>query len=194
MKIKLEEKKEYEKDLLRIKNSISSIKLAENIVLSDATINLKMADFTGVNDLKKVTKAIYNVFPDAFDFIVIFTDGTDQAARFTEQEALTAVNNADENISFFTIGLGDEIDEIERIEIETGKRIESLENSAIFPANLYIAPRDRLNEIIVEIQDELFQQEKYFEREKTQILTFIDGTYYNLNKTVVKNRYRLLAL
>ena len=43
--------------------------------------------------------------------IVIFTDGTDQAARFTEQEALTAVNNADENISFFTIGLGDEIDE-----------------------------------------------------------------------------------
>ncbi|MFT5891527.1 MAG: hypothetical protein ACI9Y7_001631 [Dokdonia sp.] len=43
--------------------------------------------------------------------IVIFTDGTDQAARFTEQEALTAVNNASENISFFTIGLGDEIDE-----------------------------------------------------------------------------------
>ncbi|WP_299211208.1 VWA domain-containing protein [uncultured Dokdonia sp.] len=43
--------------------------------------------------------------------IVIFTDGTDQAARFTRQEALAAVNNANDNISFFTIGLGDEIDE-----------------------------------------------------------------------------------
>lgn len=43
--------------------------------------------------------------------IVLFTDGTDQAARFTEQQALSAVNNADEDISFFTIGLGSEIDE-----------------------------------------------------------------------------------
>ena len=43
--------------------------------------------------------------------IVIFTDGTDQAARFTEEEALDRVNNADENINFFTIGLGSEIDE-----------------------------------------------------------------------------------
>jgi len=42
--------------------------------------------------------------------VVIFTDGTDQAARFTEEEALQSVNNANENISFFTIGLGSEID------------------------------------------------------------------------------------
>ncbi|MFK7948848.1 MAG: excinuclease ABC subunit UvrB [Saprospiraceae bacterium] len=79
-------------------------------------------------------------------------------------------DSIDINLPYVDYGLrviffGDEIDEIETIEIETGKRIESLENSAIFPANLYIAPRDRLNEIIVEIQDELFEQEKYFERE-----------------------------
>lgn len=42
--------------------------------------------------------------------VVIFTDGTDQASRFTEDSALSAVNNADRNISFFTIGLGAEID------------------------------------------------------------------------------------
>ncbi|WP_350291932.1 VWA domain-containing protein [uncultured Croceitalea sp.] len=42
--------------------------------------------------------------------VVIFTDGTDQASRFTEQSALNAVNNANRNISFFTIGLGAEID------------------------------------------------------------------------------------
>ncbi len=43
--------------------------------------------------------------------IVLFTDGTDQAARYTEAQAIAAVNGADEDLSFFTIGLGSEIDE-----------------------------------------------------------------------------------
>lgn len=60
---------------------------------------------------------------------------------------------------------GDEIEEIERLEVESGKRIETMENAAIFPANLYVAPRERLNSIIKEIEDELYEQEKYFERE-----------------------------
>ncbi|MCB0662756.1 MAG: excinuclease ABC subunit UvrB [Saprospiraceae bacterium] len=60
---------------------------------------------------------------------------------------------------------GDEIEEIERIEVETGKRIESLPNVAIYPANLYLAPKDRMHDIIRQIQDELHEQEKYFERE-----------------------------
>lgn len=42
--------------------------------------------------------------------VVIFTDGTDQASRFSEESALQAVKDADSNISFFTIGLGAEID------------------------------------------------------------------------------------
>jgi len=42
--------------------------------------------------------------------VVIFTDGTDQASRYTEQTALKEVNDASANISFFTIGLGAEID------------------------------------------------------------------------------------
>ncbi len=60
---------------------------------------------------------------------------------------------------------GDEIEAIDRIEIESGKRISSMDHAAIFPANLYIAPRDRMNEIVREIQDEAYAQEKYFERE-----------------------------
>ena len=65
-------------------------------------------------------------------------------------------------ITFF----GDEIEEIERLEIESGKRIESMETAAIFPANLYVAPKERMNEIIKEIEDELHEQEKYFEKER----------------------------
>jgi excinuclease ABC subunit B len=61
-------------------------------------------------------------------------------------------------ITFF----GDEIEAIESIEIETGKRIEPMENAAIFPANLYMAPKEMLQEIIVEIQDELRAQVDYF--------------------------------
>jgi excinuclease ABC subunit B len=64
-------------------------------------------------------------------------------------------------VTFF----GDEIEEIEKLEIESGKRIEALEYAAIFPANLYIAPRDRINGIIRSIQDEAHAQEKYFESE-----------------------------
>ncbi len=60
---------------------------------------------------------------------------------------------------------GDEIEAIEVLEIESGKRIDSMENAAIFPANLYIAPKERLNGIIRDIQDELKEQEIYFERE-----------------------------
>ena len=65
-------------------------------------------------------------------------------------------------ITFF----GDEIEEIVRIEIETGKRIESMHTAAIFPANLYVAPKDRMHEIVRNIEDELYAQEKYFERER----------------------------
>ena len=60
-------------------------------------------------------------------------------------------------ITFF----GDEIEAIESIEIETGKRIEPMENAAIFPANLYMAPKEMLQEIIIEIQDELRAQVAY---------------------------------
>ena len=42
--------------------------------------------------------------------VVVFTDGTDQTSRYTEEAALKAVNDASANISFFSIGLGAEID------------------------------------------------------------------------------------
>ncbi|SNY99900.1 vWA domain-containing protein [Flagellimonas pacifica] len=42
--------------------------------------------------------------------VVIFTDGTDQASRYTKDAALQAVSQANLNISLFTIGLGSEID------------------------------------------------------------------------------------
>ena len=63
-------------------------------------------------------------------------------------------------ITFF----GDEVEEVESFEPETGKRIAVMENAAIFPANLYIAPRDQMQQILYEIQDEMNEQVEYFKR------------------------------
>lgn len=61
-------------------------------------------------------------------------------------------------ISFF----GDEIESIDTLEIETGKRIGSVDTAAIFPANLYLAPKEIIHQVISEIIDELGKQVQYF--------------------------------
>ncbi|HUR12024.1 MAG TPA: excinuclease ABC subunit UvrB [Flavitalea sp.] len=61
-------------------------------------------------------------------------------------------------ITFF----GDEIEEIETIDVQTNKRINKMENAAIFPANLYLAPKDMITQILHEIQDEMQAQVDYF--------------------------------
>ena len=64
-------------------------------------------------------------------------------------------------ITFF----GDEIESIESLEKSTSKRISTLENAAIFPANLYLAPKDMIQQVMNEIQDEMMAQVEYFKRE-----------------------------
>lgn len=64
-------------------------------------------------------------------------------------------------ITFF----GDEIESIETLELSTGKRITRVRDAAIFPANLYIAPKDKLQQILYEIQDESARQAAYFKDE-----------------------------
>jgi excinuclease ABC subunit B len=61
-------------------------------------------------------------------------------------------------ITFF----GDEIEEIETIDVQTSRRMNMLENVAIFPANLYLAPKDMMQQILYEMQDELTAQVGYF--------------------------------
>ncbi len=61
-------------------------------------------------------------------------------------------------ITFF----GDEIEEIESLETASGKRIAKLDTAAIFPANLYIAPKNMQQQIMYEIQDEMMLQVEYF--------------------------------
>ena len=61
-------------------------------------------------------------------------------------------------ITFF----GDEVESIETLELSTGKRISRVADAAIFPANLYLAPKDMLQQVLNEIQDECASQVEYF--------------------------------
>jgi len=63
-------------------------------------------------------------------------------------------------VTFF----GDEIESIETLELSSGKRIGEMDSAAIFPANLYVAPKDIMQQVIYEIQDELAAQVDYFKR------------------------------
>ncbi|MCX2573978.1 excinuclease ABC subunit UvrB [Pedobacter sandarakinus] len=54
-------------------------------------------------------------------------------------------------ISFF----GDDIEELSAIDPVSGKTLEKLEDMAIYPANLFVTPKDRFNQSIWGIQEEL---------------------------------------
>lgn len=61
-------------------------------------------------------------------------------------------------IGFF----GNEIEDIETIDPMTGQRIEVLPDAAIFPAQLFVTPKDRLTNAITHIQDDMVKQVEYF--------------------------------
>lgn len=85
-------------------------------------------------------------------------------------------------ISFF----GDEIESIETLELATGKRITKVDHAAIFPANLYIAPKDMLGQVIHEIQDECHAQVEYFKKEGKYIEAQRIGERVNYDLEMIK--------
>lgn len=73
-----------------------------------------------------------------------------------------AYNDFAYRISFF----GDEIEEIYSFEPETGRKIDSLLDCAIYPAQIYVSPRDRLQDVIYKIQDDLVLQMEFFQQQQ----------------------------
>ena len=60
---------------------------------------------------------------------------------------------------------GDEIESIQRIEPDTGKKFSDEKIISIFPANLFVTGKDTIDTAIHEIQDDLVAQLAFFERE-----------------------------
>ena len=58
---------------------------------------------------------------------------------------------------------GDEIESIQRIDPQTGKKLSEERLITIFPANLFVTGKELLNQVIHEIQDDLVAQTAHFE-------------------------------
>ena len=67
------------------------------------------------------------------------------------------------DFAFRFIFFGDEIEEIQRIDPNNGKKLTSETQIAIFPANLFVTGRDVMANAMHQIQDELVKQMTYFE-------------------------------
>jgi excinuclease ABC subunit B len=60
---------------------------------------------------------------------------------------------------------GDEIDEIETIDPFNGNIIEVFDQYQIYPANIFVTTKERINRAINEIQDDMMKQVSFFESE-----------------------------
>lgn len=89
-----------------LKSAIASI---DKSISVDNSTDLYGAVIKGTDLANDILIANQNIITASS--IIIFTDGTDQAARFTRQSAYDAVKKADSKISYYTIGLGSEIDQ-----------------------------------------------------------------------------------
>jgi len=81
-------------------------------ISSDNSTNLHGAIIQGAEKVRTRLQQYLNAdsINIAATSLVLFTDGTDQASRETEEEARNAIANAPSDISFYAIGLGGEID------------------------------------------------------------------------------------
>ena len=121
------------------KNSI--IRLSTGDRISRNTLLYALVDGLYARTERDFTRGTFRVRGDTIDVFLAYAD---HAVRIT----------------FF----GDEIEELETFNPDTGKRMDALNDVAIFPANIYVSPKDQLKNIINEIQDELREQVTYYQQ------------------------------
>ena len=122
---------------------------------NNGIIELKIGDTISINSLlQKFVASLYSRSTANFergnfrvkgDTIDIFPVHTDISYR----------------ISFW----GNEIEEIESIESESGKKIESLKEFRIFPANIFVASKEIVQSSVKQIQDDLVIRLDEFEKD-----------------------------
>ncbi|WP_442794523.1 excinuclease ABC subunit UvrB [Pelobium manganitolerans] len=81
-------------------------------------------------------------------------------------------------ISFF----GDDIEEISAIDPASGKTLEKMDQVAIFPANLFVTPRDRFTSVLHQIGEDMVDRKAQLER---------DGRYLEAKRLEERTNYDL---
>jgi len=116
------------------------------------TINIKKGQVINRNQfLRKLVEALYSRSE------IDFKPGTFRVKGDTIDIYL-AYSDLFYRVSFW----GDEIEEIESFDPKSNVKVENIETGFIYPANIFVTTKDRMNKAIRQIQDDLFQQIEYF--------------------------------
>lgn len=90
------------------------------------------------------------------------TESDFKRANFRVRGDTVDVFPAYADIAYRIIFWGDEVESLESIWPDNGKRIETLEDLTIYPANIFVTSQGKMKRAIELIQDDMMQQVEYF--------------------------------
>jgi excinuclease ABC subunit B len=117
-----------------------------------STVQVKKGQKTGRNHfLRKLVDSLYSRNE------LEFRHGT-----FRVRGDTVDIYPAYADIAVRIVFFGDEVEEINTFDPFSGSRIENLDDYIIYPANIFVTTRDRINRAITQIQDDLVLQITHF--------------------------------
>jgi excinuclease ABC subunit B len=90
------------------------------------------------------------------------TEAEFQRGNFRVRGDTVDVYPAYADIAYRLIFWGDEIESVESIWPDNGKRIENLEDLTIYPANIFVTSQDKMKQALEDIQTDMEKQVEYF--------------------------------
>tara|TARA_B000000532_G_C18869867_1_gene407963 strand:+ start:110 stop:2092 length:1983 start_codon:yes stop_codon:yes gene_type:complete len=120
---------------------------------NNGIIEIKVGDDIGLtNLLQKFVSSLYSRTSSEFD-----------RGNFRVKGDTVDIYPAHCDIAYRIYFWGNEIEDIESIEVETSKKINSLKELRIFPANIFVASKELVKSSVKQIQDDLIQRVEEFE-------------------------------
>lgn len=92
------------------------------------------------------------------------TEAEFQRGNFRVRGDTVDVYPAYADIAYRLIFYGDEVESIESIWPDNGKRIENLEDLTIYPANIFVTSKEKLASAIDQIREDMVKQVEYFKQ------------------------------
>ena len=135
-------------------------------------INLSIGDIISRNQfLKELVTALYSR-----------TTGEFKKGNFRVKGDTIDVFLAHDDIAYRICFFGNEIEEIESFNPKNGNIISNHNKIKIFPANIFVASKDKINSIIPQIQDDLTKQVNYFQDKglKTEAKRLNERTQFDI--------------
>ncbi|MCU0422740.1 MAG: excinuclease ABC subunit UvrB [Bacteroidia bacterium] len=109
--------------------------------------------------------AMTNVLYALVDSLYSRTTADFQRGMFRVKGDVLDIYPAYADFAFRVEFFGNEVEELSIIDPISGKKQERVQDVAVFPANIYVTPKDQLNRAIREIQDDLVLQIDYFKEQ-----------------------------